>query len=246
MIEGAMKMDHYHRVLIKLSGEALADREDRLILGAQNLFTVAAAIKKMRTEEVQVAVVIGAGNIWRGKFADQIGIDKATADYMGMLGTIINSIALQSALENIGVPTRVMTALEVKSVAEPYIRRRAIRHLEKGRVVIFAGGTGNPYFTTDTTASLRAMEIEAEVIFIAKNGVDGVYTADPSVYKDAKLIKEITYEEMLSRNLKVMDLTAISLVHDKNIEIRVFDMNDPENFMRALHGENIGSIIRKG
>jgi uridylate kinase len=239
-------MGKYNRVLIKLSGEALADKGDRLILGADNLFVVAEAIKKMRAEDTQVGVVIGAGNIWRGKFAAQIGIDTATADYMGMLGTIINSIALQNALENIGVPTRVLSAVEVKSVAEPYIRRRAIRHLEKGRVVIFAGGTGNPYFTTDTTASLRAMEIEADVIFIAKNGVDGVYTSDPIDNPNAELIKEITYEEMLQRNLKVMDLTAISLVHDKDIEIRVFDMNDPENFMRALHGEPIGSIIRKG
>ncbi|MFA5236188.1 MAG: UMP kinase [Bacilli bacterium] len=239
-------MGQYHRVLIKLSGEALADKEDRLILGADNLGIVAESIKKITQEKVQVGVVIGAGNIWRGKSASKIGIDKATADYMGMLGTIINALALQSALENIGVPTRVLSAVEVKSVAEPYIRRRAIRHLEKGRVVIFAGGTGNPYFTTDTTASLRAMEIEADVIFIAKNGVDGVYTADPTVNHDATLIKEITYEEMLRRNLKVMDLTAISLIHDKDIEIRVFDMNDPENFLRALHGEAIGSIIRKG
>jgi uridylate kinase len=239
-------MGKYHRVLIKLSGEALADRKDRMILDAKHLFIVAEAIKKMQAEGVQVGVVIGAGNIWRGKFATQIGIDAATADYMGMLGTIINSIALQNALENIGVPTRVLSAVEVKSVAEPYIRRRAIRHLEKGRVVIFAGGTGNPYFTTDTTASLRAMEIEADVIFIAKNGVDGVYTGDPSKDSSATLIKNITYEEMLRLNLKVMDLTAISLVHDKNIEIRVFDMNDPENFMRALHGEEIGSTIRKG
>jgi len=239
-------MTSYKRVLIKLSGEALADRKNKMILDAHNLFIVADSIKKMLSENVQVAVVIGAGNIWRGKFATQIGIDAATADYMGMLGTIINSMALQSALENVGVPTRVLSAIEVKSVAEPYIRRRAIRHLEKGRVVIFAGGTGNPYFTTDTTASLRAMEIEADVIFIAKNGVDGVYTSDPSKDDGATLIKDITFEEMLRRNLKVMDLTAISLVHDKNIEIRVFDMNDPENFLRALHGEAIGSIIRKG
>lgn len=239
-------MTSYKRVLIKLSGEALADRKNKMILDAHNLFIVADSIKKMLAENVQVAVVIGAGNIWRGKFATQIGIDAATADYMGMLGTIINSMALQSALENIGIPTRVLSAIEVKSVAEPYIRRRAIRHLEKGRVVIFAGGTGNPYFTTDTTASLRAMEIEADVIFIAKNGVDGVYTSDPSKDDGATLIKDITFEEMLRRNLKVMDLTAISLVHDKNIEIRVFDMNDPENFLRALHGEAIGSIIRKG
>ncbi len=238
-------MNKYHRVIIKLSGEALASKRDKMILEANHLFVVAEAIKKMVAEGVQVGVVIGAGNIWRGKFATQIGIDAATADYMGMLGTIINSIALQNALENIGVPTRVLSAVEVKSVAEPYIRRRAIRHLEKGRVVIFAGGTGNPYFTTDTTASLRAMEIEADVIFIAKNGVDGVYTADPTKDSGAELIKHITYEEMLRRNLKVMDLTAISLVHDKNIEIRVFDMNDPDNFLRALHGEDIGSVIRK-
>jgi uridylate kinase len=236
----------YHRVLIKLSGEALADKKEKSILEAKHLKVVAQSIKQMVDEGVQVGVVIGAGNIWRGKMASQIGIEEATADYMGMLGTIINSLALQSAIENLLVPCRVLSSIEVRAVAEPYIRRRAIRHLEKGRVVIFAGGTGSPYFTTDTTASLRAMEIDAEVILMAKNGVDGVYTADPTKDPKATLIKQITFDEMLQKNLKVMDLTAVSLVREKDIDIVVFDMNDPENFMRVIHGEKIGTLIKKG
>lgn len=236
----------YHRVLIKLSGEALADKKDKSILEAKHLKVVALSIKQMVEKGIQVGVVIGAGNIWRGKMASQIGIEEATADYMGMLGTIINSLALQSAIENLSVPCRVLSSIEVRAVAEPYIRRRAIRHLEKGRVVIFAGGTGSPYFTTDTTASLRAMEIGAEVILMAKNGVDGVYTADPTKDPSATLIKKLTFDEMLKKNLKVMDLTAVSLVREKNIDIIVFDMNDPENFMRVLNGEEVGTIIRRG
>ena len=239
-------MGKYKRIVLKLSGEALADKNGKLILEASHLDRVAEAIQLMVGKGVEVGVVIGAGNIWRGKLAEKIGIERTTADYMGMLGTIINSLALQSVLEELNVPCRVMSALEVKSVCEPYIRRRAIRHLEKGRVVIFAGGTGNPYFTTDTTASLRAMEIEADAILMAKNGVDGVYTADPEADPKASFIPEITFKEMLSKNLKVMDPTAVSLVLDKDIEIRVFNMNDMKNFERVLNGEKVGTIIKKG
>lgn len=236
----------YKRIVIKLSGEALADRTDHQILEAKHLSRIAESIKKIQNKGIQVSVVIGAGNIWRGKMASQIGIDNSTADYMGMLGTIINSLALQSSLENLGVQCRVLSALEVRSVAEPYIRRRAIRHLEKGRVVIFAGGTGNPFFTTDTTASLRAMEIHADAILMAKNGVNGVYTSDPSKDAKATLIKTLTFDEMLNKKLEVMDLTAISLVKDKDIVIKVFDMNQPENFLKVLEDEAVGTTIKKG
>lgn len=239
-------MKKYKRIILKLSGEALADKSGKMILEAHRLDNIAEAIKLMVNKGVQVGVVIGAGNIWRGKLAEQIGIDRSTADYMGMLGTIINSMALQSAIEKLGIECRVMSAVEVRAVAEPYIRRKAIRHLEKNRVVIFAGGTGNPYFTTDTTASLRAMEMEAQAILMAKNGVDGVYSDDPEKNPDAKFIPEITYKEMINQNLKVMDPTAASLLMEKNIEINVFNMNDLSNFEKILNGERVGTIIKKG
>ncbi len=239
-------MNTYKRVLLKLSGEALADKNNNMILENYSLDQVAASIKLMVDKGMEVAVVVGAGNIWRGKLAKQIGIERSTADYMGMLGTIINALALQSAIEKTGIGCRVLSALEIKAVAETYIRRRAIRHLEKGRVVIFAGGTGNPYFTTDTCATLRAMEIEADAILMAKNGVDGVYTADPKVDKDAQFIKTITFDEMLKRELRVMDPTAIALLKDNQIEIRVFDMNEPTNIEKLINGEDIGTTIIKG
>lgn len=239
-------MSTYKRVLLKLSGEALADKNNNMILENYSLDQVAASIKLMVDKGMEVAVVVGAGNIWRGKLAKQIGIERSTADYMGMLGTIINALALQSAIEKTGIGCRVLSALEIKAVAETYIRRRAIRHLEKGRVVIFAGGTGNPYFTTDTCATLRAMEIEAEAILMAKNGVDGVYTADPKLDKDAQFIKTITFDEMLKRELRVMDPTAIALLKDNQIEIRVFDMNEPTNIEKLINGEDIGTTIIKG
>ena len=172
-------MANYKRILLKLSGEALSDNRQKLILDAGHLDIIATAIKSMYEQGVQIAIVVGAGNIWRGKLAEQIGIERSTADYMGMLGTIINALALQSAVEKTGLECRVMSAIEVKAVSEPYIKKRAISHMEKGRVVIFAGGTGNPFFTTDTTATLRAIEIEADAILMAKNGVDGVYDDDP-------------------------------------------------------------------
>jgi uridylate kinase len=236
----------YKRILVKLSGEALADKKEKVILDAKNLDHVAKTIKKMAERNVQVAIVVGAGNIWRGKLADTIGIERSTADYMGMLGTIINSLALQSALDNNGVPCRVMSAIEVRAVAEPYIRKRAIRHLEKGRVVIFAGGTGNPFFTTDTTATLRALDIDADAIFVAKNGVEGVYDSDPRTNKDAKLLKRISFDEVISMNLQVMDQTAIAMIQDKNIIVHVFNMQDCDNFTKILDGEDIGTIMKKG
>lgn len=239
-------MKKYKRILLKLSGEALADKNENVILESYSLDRVAESIKMMVDKGMEVAVVVGAGNIWRGKLAKQIGIESSTADYMGMLGTIINALALQSAIERANMECRVLSAIEVRAVAETYIRRRAIRHLEKGRVVVFAGGTGNPYFTTDTCATLRAMEIEADAILMAKNGVDGVYTADPRTNKDAKFIKHITYKEMLSKDLKVMDPTAIALLKDHEIEIKVFNMNDTENIRKLVDGEDVGTTITKG
>jgi uridylate kinase len=240
-MEGNMK-----RIVIKLSGEALANTQEKTILEALHLSTVAKAIKTIQSEGLEVAVVIGAGNIWRGKLAKSIGIEASTADYMGMLGTIINSLALQSALENEGVQCRVLSSIHVEQVAENYIRRRAIRHLEKGRVVIFAGGTGSPYFSTDTTASLRAMEIHADTILMAKNGVSGVYDSDPKVNANAKLIKHLTFDEMLNKKLTVMDLTAVSLIKDSSIVIRVFDMKDTKNLLQVIKDQSIGTTIQKG
>lgn len=234
------------RIVIKLSGEALANTQEKTILEALHLSTVAKAIKTIQGEGLEVAVVIGAGNIWRGKLAKSMGIEASTADYMGMLGTIINSLALQSALENEGVQCRVLSSIHVEQVAENYIRRRAIRHLEKGRVVIFAGGTGSPYFSTDTTASLRAMEIHADTILMAKNGVSGVYDSDPKVNANAKLIKHITFDEMLNKKLTVMDLTAVSLIKDSSIVIRVFDMKDTKNLLQVIKDHSIGTTIQKG
>ncbi|MDD6302455.1 MAG: UMP kinase [Bacillales bacterium] len=234
----------YKRVLLKLSGEALADKENGDIFDAANLRYVANAVKSMHDRGVEIAIVVGGGNIWRGKLAQTIGVERSTADYMGMLGTLINALAVQSALEQVGLDSRVMSALESKQVAEPYIRRKAIRHLEKGRVVIFGGGTGNPYFTTDTTASLRANDVGCDAILMAKNGVDGVYSADPKVDPKAEFISHLTYNEMLERDLKVMDRTAVSLCMDTPIEIRVFNMNDTSNFIKILDGEDIGTTIK--
>lgn len=236
----------YKRVLLKLSGEALQDSEEKSIFSAEILNNIAEAIKKMANQGIEVAVVVGAGNIWRGKMAQTIGIEPATADYMGMLGTIINALALQSSLEKHNVDCRVLSAINVNEVAEPYIRRRALRHLEKKRVVIFAGGTGNPFFTTDTAAALRAKETNCDAILMAKNGTDGVLSADPKLDKTATLIEEITYREMLTKNLKVMDSTAVSLLQESTIEIRVFNINDLSNLKKVLDGEKVGTTIKKG
>lgn len=235
----------YKRVLLKISGEALKGDEPKLIIDSNFLEKVAKSIKIMVDKGVQVSVVIGAGNIFRGKLADDIGIEHSVADYMGMLGTIINCLALQSALENEKVECRVMSAIQINAVCEPYIRRKAIHHLEKGIVTIFAGGTGNPYFTTDTTASLRAIEINAEAILMAKNGVDGVYSDDPKVNPNAELYEKLTYSELFKKKLGVMDHTAVSMLLNKNIDTIVFSMQDLDNFSRVVDGESIGTIITK-
>ena len=236
----------YKRVLIKLSGEALADRENNSILGAYNLNSVANVIKTLVAEGVEVAIVCGAGNIWRGRIAEDAGIDRCDADYMGMLGTIINSMALKSVLTRVGVKSKVLSALEMNRVVEFYTIDKAKKYLKKGNVVICAGGTGNPYFTTDTTASLRAVELECEAILMAKNGIDGVYTADPRKNKDAEFLPHLTYDEMFQRNLAVMDQSAISLCIGSNIVIRVFNMADYDNFYRVIRGDSIGTTIEKG
>ncbi|MDF2716547.1 MAG: uridylate kinase [Paenibacillus sp.] len=238
-----MERPKYKRVVLKLSGEALAGQQGYGI-DSKMISEIAAQVKDIHDLQVEIAIVVGGGNIWRGIAGSAKGIDRATADYMGMLATVMNSLALQDALEQIEVPTRVQTSITMQQVAEPYIRRRAIRHLEKGRVVIFAAGTGNPYFSTDTTAALRAAEIEAEVILMAKNKVDGVYSADP--FKDADAIKfeTLTYMEMLNKNLGVMDSTASSLCMDNNIPLLVFSITERGNIKRAVLGEKIGTIVK--
>ncbi len=200
----------------------------------------------MRDLGVEVAVVVGAGNLWRGKTGEELGMDRAQADYMGMLGTIMNSLALQDALEGHNVATRVMSALPTSAVAEPYIRRRALRHFEKGRVIILAGGTGSPYFSTDTTAALRAAELNCDVILMAKNGVDGVYDKDPNIYKDAVKYDTLSHQQVLEKNLQIMDSTAASLCKDNNIDILVFDMNKEGNMIKAVKKEAIGTIVTNG
>ncbi len=236
----------YKRIVLKISGESLAgDKANGSILDISILNDYAKVIKELVNEGVQVSIVVGAGNIWRGKIAENMGMDRATGDYMGMLGTIMNALAIQNILEQNDVKTRVMTSLPINAVAEPYIRRKAITHLEKGYVVIFGGGTGNPFFSTDTAAALRASEIGAEVILMAKNGVAGVYSADPKVNKDAILYSQITYIDVIQQQLKVMDTTAVSLCMDNNIDIVVFNMSDTSNLIRVINGEKIGTTIRK-
>ena len=231
----------YKRVLLKLSGEALAG-ESGFGLDFNVAKRIALEIKELVDMGIQVGAVVGGGNIWRGRSGE--GMDRTTADYMGMLATCINGLALQDSLEQVGVDTRVQTAIEMKAVAEPYIRRRAVRHLEKGRVVIFSAGTGNPYFSTDTTAALRAAEIEAEVILLAKK-VDGVYDKDPHKYADAKKYDKLSYLEILDQDLKVMDSTATTLCMDNNIPILVFGLDEPGNIRKAVNGENIGTLVSK-
>lgn len=237
-----MSRPHFKRVVLKLSGEALAGDQGYGI-DPKIILSVANQVKEIVELEVQVAIVVGGGNIWRGIAGSAQGMDRATADYMGMLATVMNSLALQDALENINVPTRMQTSIEMRQVAEPYIRRRAIRHLEKNRVVIFAGGTGNPFFSTDTTAALRAAEIEADVILMAKNNVDGVYSADPSKIKNAVKYDTLTYLEVLKNGLAVMDSTASSLSMDNKIPMIVFNISEEGNIKRVIMGEKIGTII---
>jgi uridylate kinase len=233
----------YKRVVLKLSGEALAGPLGYGIDSGM-MSSIASQVKEVIDLKVEVAIVVGGGNIWRGIAGSAKGIDRATADYMGMLATVMNSLALQDALETIGVPTRVQSSITMQQVAEPYIRRRAIRHLEKGRVVIFAAGTGNPFFSTDTTAALRAAEIEAEVILMAKNKVDGVYSADP--FKDSSAVKyeTLTYLDVLNQNLGVMDATASSLCMDNKIPLIVFSITENGNIKRVVLGEQIGTIVK--
>jgi len=237
-----MKRTRYKRIILKISGEVLTGEGDYGI-DSEVICQIAQEVKEVKNLGVEVAIVIGGGNIFRGMAASAKGMDRASADYMGMLATVMNGLALQDALEKIDVYTRVQTAIEMRQIAEPYIRRRAIRHLEKGRVVIFAGGTGNPYFTTDTTASLRAMEIEAEVI-LKGTKVDGIYDADPLLHKRAQKYDELTYLEILKKQLKVMDATAISLCMDYRIPIIVFNLKKRGNIKRVILGERIGTKVR--
>ncbi|MEA3545048.1 MAG: UMP kinase [Thermodesulfobacteriota bacterium] len=234
----------YQRILLKLSGEALAGQQGYGI-DPDVINGIAAEIKEVSALGVEIAVVIGGGNIFRGLAASSKGMDRASADYMGMLATVMNSLAMQDALEKQGVVTRVQSAIDMQQIAEPYIRRRAIRHLEKGRVVIFSAGTGNPYFTTDTAASLRAMEINAEVILKATK-VDGVYSADPKKDKDAVKLPTLTYLEVLQKGLKVMDATATSLCMDNNLPMIIFDMTHRDNIKKVVLGEKIGTIVKGG
>lgn len=237
----------WRRIVLKLSGEAFAGASSYGIEGSV-VRRIAEDIVELRREfDVDVAVVVGGGNIWRGMTGAGEGMDRAQADYMGMLATVINALALQDTLEQLGQPTRVQTAIHMAQIAEPYIRRRAIRHLEKGRVVIFAGGTGNPFFTTDTTAALRAVEIEAEAILKGTHsGIKGIYTKDPKQHPDAELIHEVSYMEVLNRGLKVMDTTAITLCMDNDLPIVVFDLLERGNVRSLLAGEAIGTLVNDG
>jgi uridylate kinase len=232
----------FERILLKLSGEALMGD---LAYGAdaQRIAAIAGQVKAVTDRGVQIAIVVGGGNIYRGLSGAASGMDRATGDYMGMLATVLNALALQDALENAGAVTRVQSAITISEVAEPYIRRRAMRHLEKGRIVIFAAGTGNPFFTTDTAAALRALEIHAEAILMAKNGVEGVYTADPSIDPDAEFLPEISHREAIERGLRVMDSTALSLCMDNDLPIYVFNMADERNIDRIVSGERVGTLV---
>lgn len=230
----------YERVILKISGEALAG-ENKFGLNEEMLKQVANQVKEIRELGVQIAIVVGGGNFWRGRTSQSM--DRATADYMGMLATVINSMALQDAFEAVDIPTRVQTAIEMKEIAEPYIRRKAMAHLERNEVVIFAAGTGNPFFSTDTTAALRAAEIEADIILLAKK-IDAVYSDDPEKNKDAVRYTELTHKEVLEKGLGVMDSTAASLCRDNNIPIHVFGLAEKGNVLKAICGEAIGTIIR--
>ena len=237
-----MAGERFGRILLKLSGEALMGSQEYGTDGVE-VDRIATQVASVRERGVEVAIVVGAGNIYRGLAGAAAGMDRATGDYMGMLATVLNALTLQDALERMGQHTRVMSAIDVKEVAEPYIRRRAMRHLEKGRVVIFAAGTGNPFFTTDTAAALRALEIHAEAILMAKNGVEGVYDSDPATNPDAVFIPQITGREAIERGLKVMDSTALSLCMDNDLPIYVFNMADELNIDRIVGGETVGTLV---
>jgi uridylate kinase len=232
----------FQRVLLKLSGESLMGSLDYGTDPAR-VHAIAGQVAAVHARGVEVAIVCGAGNIFRGMSGVASGMDRATADYMGMLATVLNALQIQDALEKAGVPVRVQSALHVREVAEPYIRRRAMRHLEKGRVVIFAAGTGNPFFTTDTAAALRAIEVHADAILMAKNGVEGVFSADPRTEPDAEFIPEISHMDALQRGLKVMDSTALTLCADNRLPIHVFNMDDERNIARIVSGERVGTLV---
>jgi len=231
----------YKRVLLKLSGEALSGPEN-FGIDPNRVEDVARRVAEVKEMGVDIAIVIGAGNLWRGRLGLERGMDRTTADYMGMLATVMNALALMDAMERVGIVTRVQSAIEMHAVAEPYIRRRAIRHLEKGRVVIMGGGTGNPYFSTDTAAALRAMEIDADVLIKATK-VDGVYDSDPQTNPDAKLFDHLTYIDAINRRLEVMDSTAVSLCMDNNLPLLVLNLWNPEDLQKALRGEQVGTLI---
>ena len=241
-VDGDGRQPAFRRVLLKLSGEALMGP---LEYGADRarIEAIATQVKRVADRGVEIAVVVGGGNIYRGLRGAAEGMDRATGDYMGMLATVLNALALQDALEKQGAVTRVQSAIEISEVAEPYIRRRAMRHLERGRVVIFAAGTGNPFFTTDTAAALRALEIHAEALLMAKNGVQGVYDADPRETPDARFVPEITHRQAIERDLKVMDSTALSLCMDNSLPIHVFNMDDELNIDRIVCGERVGTVV---
>ena len=230
----------YKRVLLKLSGEALAG-DKKFGFDKEILFSVCKRIKELMDNNVQVAIVIGGGNIWRGRFGPEM--ERSTSDYMGMLATVMNALALQDVLDSMGLKTAVQTSIEMREVAEPFVIRKAVKHLEHGRVLIFAGGTGNPYFTTDTAAALRAAEINADIILVGKT-TDGIYSADPKLDSNATKFDEITYIDILEKNLKVMDSTAITLCRDNNIPLIVFGIDDPDNIIRAINGEKVGTFVK--
>ena len=232
----------FSRILLKLSGEALMGSLD-YGTDPERVRAIAEQVRRIHDREVEVAIVVGAGNIYRGMAGAAAGMDRATADYMGMLATVLNALALQDALEKQGVHTRVQSAIDIQEVAEPYIRRRAMRHLEKKRVVIFAAGTGNPFFTTDTAAALRAIEVHAEAILMAKNGVEGVYTSDPATDPSAEFIPQITHMEAVARQLRVMDATALTLCAENDLPIYVFNMDDERNIDRIVSGERVGTLV---
>ena len=238
-------MPAFTRILLKLSGEALMGSLD-YGTDPERLHAIAAQLRGVHERGIEIAIVLGAGNIYRGMAGAAEGMDRATADYMGMLAIVLNALALQDALEKQGVDTRVQSAIEVQEVAEPYIRRRAMRHLEKGRVVIFAAGTGNPFFTSDTAAALRAVEVHAEALLMAKNGVEGVYDADPKLDPNASFLPEVTYMEALEKRLRVMDLTALTLCMENTLPILVFNMDDERNIERIVSGERVGTIVSSG
>lgn len=234
-------MPKYKRIVLKLSGEALAG-SNTVGIDMDYVNLIAKQVKKIYDSGVETGIVVGGGNFWRGR--DENNIDRATSDYMGMLGTVMNALALQDSLEKLGVITRVQTAIEMKQVAEPYIRRRAIRHLEKGRVVIFSAGVGNPYFSTDTAAALRAAEIDADIILLAKKGVDGIYDSDPNINSYAKKYDNLTYREILNKNLKIMDATATTLCMDNNIPLQVFGIDEEDAMYKVVCGEDIGTNVK--